>query len=586
METEIIATSAVKERIAQTKYLAPFINEGDKEPSWDGFIYAYEDVSKKKEKLAGRAAVQIKGTQRKSLKQRSISFNMDRSDLENYRADGGIILFVVCVRADYQKQIYYASLTPFYLNEILKVQASKRKPKISLRMLPDSSDELCNIVFNFIRDSKRQAIVRDGHIWTFEEVAKLFGNDNIEINFAYTGIGYDRKDPFAFLSRNEIYMYAQNKDKTISIPLHHIQHIEAQVQEKNARIEVGEIGYIDKIRFAQYSSGKVELHIGKGFSFITENDKTVFKYHLAGNLDERIRIIETLLEMVDKHYIKVNELNIDVFPDPKELETFNLEERKQQLRYLRVVKETLDKLHVRVPFEIEKLTEKEDNNLRMLINTIYNGKTASFKENGHIPPVCTMDYANLKIVLTFHQQEDGKYKVEDFFFSEMFCSLDEENKYRTTPFCILKKEDYLQDSNLVLDRVIEGFKAFDNEGHLQKLVLCILEIIKAYDEDNKREDLLEAAKDLCLWMADKDPENIIPRINYLQCCKRKRKLDDSEIDELTNMLSHETADDAVKAGIHILLDSKVVAKKFIDKLNDEQRAEFENYPIYSLYEQL
>ena len=40
MNTEILATSAVKEAIASTDLLSPFINEGDKEPSWDGNIYA------------------------------------------------------------------------------------------------------------------------------------------------------------------------------------------------------------------------------------------------------------------------------------------------------------------------------------------------------------------------------------------------------------------------------------------------------------------------------------------------------------------------------------------------------------------
>lgn len=587
MESEILATSAVKRRIAQTKFLSPYINEGDKEPSWDGFIYAYNDSSKRKDKLAGRAAVQVKGLQRKNLRQKSISYRMDKADLENYRSDGGIILFVVYIDAAMQEKIYYASLTPFYLNEILRVtNQGKRKPNLSLRSLPDSTDELCNIVFNFIRDSKRQGIVRDGHIWTFEEVAKLFGPGNVEINFTYTGIGYDRNDPFSFLSKNEIYMYAQNKEKTITIPLQHIEHIDMQVQEQNARIEVGDLEYIDRIRFAQYRDGKVELHIGKGFSFITEGQNTVFKYHPAGNLDERISTIETLLEIVDKHYVKVNELKIDVFPDSKEFESFDLEERKHQLKFYRMVKETLDKLHVGVPFDIDSLTDKEFNNLLMLINAILYDRPASFTEEGKIPPVCTLDLANLKIVLTFHQNSDGKYIVEDFFSSKMNCMLDREGRYRTTSFCILQKDDYLYDSNLVLDKVIEGFKEFDNEAHLEKIVLCVLEIIKAYDEDNKRDELLEAAKDLCLWLVEKKPRDIIPRINFLQCCRRQRFLDNAEIDELTEMLSSAVADDSIVAGIYILLDSKVVAKKYMDKLDEEKRKEFESFPIYRLYEQL
>ena len=43
MNTEIIATSYLKEVIATTDSLSPFINEGDKEPSWDG-TYIYTQI--------------------------------------------------------------------------------------------------------------------------------------------------------------------------------------------------------------------------------------------------------------------------------------------------------------------------------------------------------------------------------------------------------------------------------------------------------------------------------------------------------------------------------------------------------------
>lgn len=587
MEAEILATSAVKKRIAQTKYLSPFINEGDKEPSWDGFIYAYNDSSKRKDKLVGRAAVQVKGLQRKNLRQKSISYNMDKADLENYRSDGGIILFVVYIDATLQEKIYYASLTPFYLNEILRVTSQgKRKPKLSLRSLPDSADELCNIVFNFIRDSKRQGIVRDGHIWTFEEVAKLFGKDNIEINFTYTGIGYDKMDPFSFLSKNEIYMYAQNKEKTVTIPLEHIEHIDMQMQESVARVSAGNVSYNEKITFSQYSDGKIILTIGKSLKFISENKKSVFKYTLTGNLDERIRAIELLLAMVTEGAINVNAARIALNPDPKELELFNVEERKKQLKYYQLIKETLDKLNVRRSLEVEKLTQKEENNLRMLVNAVLYGRTASFKEKGDIPAVCTMDFANLKIVLTFRQEKDGRYTVEDFFNTSMVCVIDKIDEYRTTPFCLLHKEDYLQDDNLVLGNVIKGFKKYDNDGHLDKVVLCILEMIKAYDADETKKELLDGAKELCVWLSEKKPDDIIHRINYLQCCIRERELSNEETDELSEIALSKDVDNAVLAGVHILLKSKNMAKKYMEMLTEDQITEFKKYPIYTLYERL
>ena len=156
MDTEILATTAVKERVAQTKYLSPFINEGDKEPSWDGNIYAYNKPNKTKDSLFGRAPVQIKGLMKKTLSKKTINYRLSMTDLKNFRNDGGTILFVVYINSDFNKCIYYVALTPFYLNQVIRTQSNEKKPKLSLRVLPEGKEELTNIVFNFIRDGKKQ----------------------------------------------------------------------------------------------------------------------------------------------------------------------------------------------------------------------------------------------------------------------------------------------------------------------------------------------------------------------------------------------------------------------------------------------
>lgn len=51
MDLENLATAAVKESIALTDTMSPFINDGDKEPVWDGHIYIYSDKTKRKEQI-------------------------------------------------------------------------------------------------------------------------------------------------------------------------------------------------------------------------------------------------------------------------------------------------------------------------------------------------------------------------------------------------------------------------------------------------------------------------------------------------------------------------------------------------------
>ena len=48
MDLEKIATASVKTSISITDELSSFINEGDKEPSWDGNIYIYANKDKRK----------------------------------------------------------------------------------------------------------------------------------------------------------------------------------------------------------------------------------------------------------------------------------------------------------------------------------------------------------------------------------------------------------------------------------------------------------------------------------------------------------------------------------------------------------
>ena len=61
MDTEALAVAAVKTAIAKTDYLVDYIKDKDKEPMWDGSIYAYKAKRKSNADWIGKAAVQVKG---------------------------------------------------------------------------------------------------------------------------------------------------------------------------------------------------------------------------------------------------------------------------------------------------------------------------------------------------------------------------------------------------------------------------------------------------------------------------------------------------------------------------------------------
>lgn len=126
---ETISVSAVRNSIVTSPFLDQFIADNDKEPSWDGNVYIYEDTSKKKNKLKGRLPVQVKGKICADFSADEISYSMDVSDLRNYLYDGGVVLFVVYMNASgTATQIYYSELTPLKLRfELDNAKAQKSK---------------------------------------------------------------------------------------------------------------------------------------------------------------------------------------------------------------------------------------------------------------------------------------------------------------------------------------------------------------------------------------------------------------------------------------------------------------------------
>ena len=123
MNNEMLAVSFLKIAIAKTDYLVPHINDGDREPSWDGDIEVYRKSGKvhSKDDLVLKVPIQVKGHAVQEVsKKKTISYPVETSDLRNYLTEGGTVFFVVHIDEFGDKyQIYYSCLLPFELKKIL-----------------------------------------------------------------------------------------------------------------------------------------------------------------------------------------------------------------------------------------------------------------------------------------------------------------------------------------------------------------------------------------------------------------------------------------------------------------------------------
>ena len=155
MEKTIIekfATGAVKDRMLKTGCIDPNIPEGDKEPSWDGHIYLYENGSNfNKSNLKVRIPVQVKGHECENLLEDTIRFDAEVADLRNYSMEGYALYFVVYVaQGGEANRVYYAELTPAKLADLLDdCKPGQKTKRISLKALPEDKDEVADIVREF-----------------------------------------------------------------------------------------------------------------------------------------------------------------------------------------------------------------------------------------------------------------------------------------------------------------------------------------------------------------------------------------------------------------------------------------------------
>lgn len=204
MDLERIATSTVVESISRTETMSPFVNDGDKEPVWDGHIYIYADKRKKKENIR-RVPVQVKGKQTNKQDLDVITFPIEVAYLKDYLDDGGVMFFVVHISDDgTRKQIYYAALLPIKLRLILSNIGTQTKKSIELKKFPDSNEDKTTILINFFSNMQKQASFTHAELLSEEE---LMSQGMLEgITFSASKYGKKPDDIRELLFQDDLYI--------------------------------------------------------------------------------------------------------------------------------------------------------------------------------------------------------------------------------------------------------------------------------------------------------------------------------------------------------------------------------------------
>ena len=565
----------------------PVIVDKDREPLWDGYIYAYGDKTKSNSSNIRRAPVQVKGKIVENNDKIKNTYSVSVSSLKGYCLDGGVIYFVVLMDGNGDNEIVlYANLLPYVINNYIKgIKEGQKTVSIHLKNFPIEKNEVENLVFNFIRDRERQVLLRKGENISLKDLADSIDLSKIDLNFSFTAIGYEDvdTDPFSYLSKHDTYCYAYLPKLNAYTVIEHIEKWDEARKRVECEISVNGKVYYNVITQIQ-KSGKRILQIGSCIKFIDDKDgRNTIKFSINGSLNEMILGSELIIDMISAKGIELDGKKIQLDLNEDELEKIDLKSIKAKLNYLKLVKKMLDSLGVKEDFECENITEKEEEYIEMLIRAFLYNQTIGFETDEKIQPVVTLRICNLVLILDFKEQSDGKYVISNFFDNDTECSAEgiDGKLFPTSKYTIIRAEDFCKISNYDYEKARKSLFAIENQGHLERVNMHMLEMIKAFDSSNNN-IFLDEAERISVWLCEKNNSDMYI-VNFLQICKRRGQLSDENIDKLLELEERNRDNLQMMIGINILLENYKFVEMKLKKLVGAEKEAFESYPIYTLW---
>jgi len=590
---ETLSINAVKNSIVMCDYLSQFIAENDKEPSWDGAVYIYDNKNKTKDRLKGRMPVQVKGTESSDFSKDEISFSMSTADLKNYLYDGGCILFVVYIgNGGLTNKIYYAELTPIKLRKLLLEAEEQGSKVVHLKPFPSDNDQKATIFMNCLQNCQKQASFKQGKLFSLQELEEKGVLENIVIPFS--GIGID--DPQVALVSNEVYLYANIKGSSIPQPIDMILEDIHTFQTIDAEVTID-----GKLFYTEYSiiksAGKVVFRFGESFTMNFTEPDNICKINYKNS--DKIRVLakdlDFMLSYIKKGTFQINGINFPFDFDGADLSNFDIKKEEEHLDFAKKIVNLLNLLNCPDDININDMNDEDWRNLNGLLTAFIEKKPVSgLKDN--LPPVCCMRVGQLRFVFYLkkcEEEDKGKYEIFDFFKTEFYVIIDGRagDKLSISQFYIIHANDFLTLNNIDFDVLLPSFQKA--EHHYDTFNIAnwfLLEMLLAHDQatGERRKKLLKVCDDFSQWIftaPDTEIDSQVKILNRLQVIKRKRDFTSDEIGALYELVENRDTREDCKVGAYLLLNQQQAAEIHFAKLSVEEQKTFREFPIYYYWRQ-
>lgn len=538
----------------------------------------------RKDDLAGRIDVQIKGKKCADPNRDYITYPVEIADIRNFLECGGAFFLVVCFDEIGENEvIYYNALLPYSLKKILKEHGEQTTFSITFNQLPQYIDKMEEIFLDFITNSRLQRAAIQAELVTLDTLICEMGKIP-ELFCEFNQIGNNYLHPIEVLVGKDLYLNAK-LPYNISLPMQVLENIQYAVAEVPVEICAGGRSFYDCVKLTA-DEEFTEIYVGSSIHhrFRRRTHEGFTKISIHGKLSERIRDLDFVLTAFEQKEITVNgsTLHVGDLFDGREKE-FQYERRKENLGFLKRAAETLDLLGVENDLDCDNMKEKDEKNLVTLISSVLDNNPVSL--NVGSSRFGTFKVANINLLMhVVKDEETGLFRLFNVLDTKIRVKgiLDDGTEFPSTYCVTLDDQALLKYDNLNLVRILDRIEEVEySEPFESVLTLFLLEVLKAYDKQPEMVKFLDLAEEINIYIEKKTKTPIQPIIilNRFQILKRRRALNDQEICLLRNVISENQNDNSIVTGAYMLIGDTLAAEASYKKLSQKDRAEFDKYPI-------
>lgn len=579
IKIELGAILALKNVIQIHDLMKDYINENDKEPSWDGYIYLYKSDDLKVENIKYKVPVQVKGKNDESLlKRQRISFPVEYKHLRNYYHDGGVFYVVVAISDDKRKTtIFYKDLTTVKLNSLLKNSEGKKPEQtknIVLEKLKNSDPNvLFQVLTQFGYDKEQQG---SGNGAIIEKAINIDVIDKVDSVRFTSYSATNETEALKQISTGEVCLYGHRADLDMWLPFDYEHQKEIRLKtvlEMNKSIGIDNVTYYDKYIVERYDTDAPIIRVSENLTIDLIGGKLQLEMH--GNIESLKKDVDFLQAVLQGHSFWVDGKQVTEYAN------MNISESLQNdMDLITDFYHALNEIDFVCDKKIDDFDEKNREAVVRLVN-LYHREVKLKEERNNEWRMWWWDDRVIPLLVV--KDDNEEIQIVNWIAKDGYITYSEEaGQKHIFPRGMLFKRDiweklYDVDEEILL-RDIErsDFDEFTSE----ELYLFFVEILSAYDT-TKNEKYYDMAKLIITKLLEVDEENEYGIINQLQLLKRKRELSAEEVDKLES-LEVTSEDDMVVCAVNVLLENKHKARKLISQLSPEKQEMFKDFPIYNL----